>query len=144
MNQLSALFHDEELSRLSISNLKINFKMEQGNITVEPFTTTLAGQPTTMYGSQSAAGELNYTLSMNVDRKYFGKEIEKILAPIPGSANIKNVDLDVKIGGTLDKPTLTPDFSKVLKTVEKAVKEGLKNNIQDEVIKGLEKLFKKK
>jgi hypothetical protein len=54
------------------------------------------------------------------------------------------VDIDVKIGGTLDKPTLVPDFSKILKTVEKAATDQLKKNLQDEVQKGLEKLFRKK
>ncbi|MDR1274168.1 MAG: AsmA family protein [Odoribacteraceae bacterium] len=144
LNTLAALFNNEEISRLSISSLKIDFKVDRGNITVEPFTTRFAGQPMTMSGSQTAAGAMNYTLSVNVDRKYFGKEIEKLLAPIPGSANIKNADIDVKIGGTLDKPTVTPDFSRVLKTVEKAATDELKKNLQDEVQKGLEKLFRKK
>ena len=139
MNKLSDLLKNEELSRLTISQLKINFKIENGNIVVEPFTTKLANQPTTMSGSQTADGHLDYTISMNVDRAYFGKEIEKVLAPIPGSSNIKNLDVDVKIGGTLSSPTVSPDLSKAMKSIEKAAASEVKDNL----LKGLDKLLKK-
>ncbi|MDR2131146.1 MAG: AsmA family protein [Odoribacteraceae bacterium] len=144
LDELAALLHNEELSRLRISDLKIAFKMEQGNITVEPFTTKLAGQQVTMYGVQGATGAMDYTLSVTVPREHFGKEIEKLLAPIPGSARIKSVDIDVKIGGTLHKPTFTLDLSKVRKVVEKALKEQVEESIQKEIIKGIDKLFKRK
>ncbi|MDR1414385.1 MAG: AsmA family protein [Odoribacteraceae bacterium] len=144
LNGIASLFNNAEMSRLSVSNLKIDFNVERGNITIEPFTTKFAGQVMTMYGSQSATGEMNYTVSVNVVRERFGKEIEKVLAPIPGSANIKDVDIDVKIGGTLAKPIITPDFTKVLKSVEKAATDQVKKKVQSEVEKGLGKLFKKK
>jgi uncharacterized protein involved in outer membrane biogenesis len=144
LDELSALLQNEEISRLSISSLDVHFKMEQGNIAVEPFTTRLAGLPATISGKQSVDGQMDYTLSLKVDRARFGRDIEKLIAPLPGSANIKEVDVDVKVGGAIDKPTFTLDLSKIRKTVEKAVTDQVKENVQKEVIKGLEKLFKKK
>lgn len=140
MNQLASFLKNDELSRISISHLKIDFKLEDGDITVEPFKTTLAGNPVTIYGSQSVDGKLDYTLSMNVDRKFFGKEINNLLKSIPGSDNIQNLDIDAKIGGTLDKPTIKPDLSKAVKTVTKEAEKKLKGNILD----GIQNIFKKK
>ena len=144
LDELATLLHNEELSRLSISNLKIDFTMDRGNITVKPFTTRFAGQPVTMRGTQGAGGEMDYTLSVNVAREHFGKEIEKLLAPLPGSSRIKDVDIDVKIRGMLHAPTFSLDLSRVQQAVENAVKEQVKENLQEELKKGLDKLFKKK
>ena len=138
MTQLASLLKNDELSRLSISNLKIDFKIEQGNIIVEPFTTNIAGNPTTFSGSQTVDGKMDYTMSMNIARKYFGKDIDNVLKAIPGANNIQSLDVDVKLGGTLDKPTITPDLSKALKKIEKEAGKELKNNL----LKGLDKLFK--
>ena len=138
MLQLASLLKNDELSRLSIANLKVDFKINNGNITVEPFTTNIAGNPTTFQGTQTVDGKMDYVMSMNIARKYFGKDIDNVLKAIPGADNIKSLDVDVKIGGTLSKPTVTPDLSKALKSIQKEAGKELKNNI----LKGLDKLFK--
>lgn len=140
MNQLASVLKNDELSRLSISQLKINFTLENGNIVVEPFKTSFAGNPVTIYGNQSVDGKLDYTLSMNVNRKFFGKDINNLLKSIPGSENIQNLDLDAKVEGTLSKPVIKPDLSKAIKAVTKEAEKKLKGD----VLKGLQNLFKKK
>jgi len=140
LTKLSSLLKNEDLSRISISNLKVEFKLEQGNITVEPFTTNLAGNPTTISGSQTVNGELDYTLSMNINRNYFGQDINNVLSSLPGSDNIKSLDVDVKIEGTLSKPIVKPDLSKAIKTITKESGKKLKENL----LKGINNLFKKK
>lgn len=142
MNQLASVLKNDELNRLSISSLKINFKIENGNIIIEPFKTTLAGNPVTIYGNQTVDGNLDYTLSMNVNRKFFGKDINNLLGAIPGSNNINNLDIDAKVSGTLSKPVIKPDLSKAINTVRKEAEKELKNKAKDGILKGLEKLFK--
>ena len=140
MNQLASVMKNDELSRLSISKLKIDFKLENGNIIVEPFKTSFAGNPVTIYGNQTVDGQLDYTLSMNIDRKFFGKDIDNLLKSIPGSDNIKNLDIDAKVEGTLSKPVIKPDLSKAIKAVTKAAEKELKGNL----LQGIQTLFKKK
>lgn len=142
MTQLAGVLKNDELSRLSISYLKINFKLENGNIVIEPFKTTIAGNPVTIYGEQSMEGQLNYTFSANVNRKYFGKEINNLLQAIPGSNNIQNLDVDLKLEGTLNKPVVKPDLTKAVNALKKEAEKELKNKAKDEIIKGLGKLFK--
>lgn len=142
MTQLAGVLKNDELSRLSISYLKINFKLENGNIIIEPFKTTMAGNPVTIYGQQSVEGQLDYTFSANVNRKYFGKEINNLLQAIPGSNNIQNLDVDLKLEGTLNKPVVKPNLTKAINTLKKEAEKELKNKAKGELIKGLEKLFK--
>lgn len=138
MSKLASVVKNDELSRLSISSLKINFNIQEGNITVEPFKTTFAGNPVTIYGSQTVDGRLDYTLSMKIDRKFFGKDINNLLKPIPGSGNIKSLDIDAKIVGTLAKPEVKADLSKAIKAVQKEAQKELKNK----AVEGLKKLFR--
>ena len=138
MLKLASVVKNDELSRLSISSLKIDFKIDQGNITIAPFTTRLAGNPATIWGSQTVDGKIDYTISMNIDRKFFGQDIENLLRSIPGSQNIQNLDIDAKITGTLNRPQVQPDLSKAINKVRKAAEKDLKNK----ALKGLEKLFK--
>ena len=83
----------------------------------------------TIYGNQTVDGQLDYTLSMNIDRKFFGKDIDNLLKSIPGSDNIKNLDIDAKVEGTLSKPVIKPDLSKAIKAVTKAAEKELKGNL---------------
>ena len=142
MQKLASTLNNEELNRISISALKIEFEIQKGNLTVKPFKTTLAGNPATIYGYQSAEGNIAYNLSLNVKRKYFGKDIENVLKSIPGSHNIENLDLDVRIEGTLSKPEVKPDLSKALKTIQKEAEKELRKKVQKGLMKELNKLFR--
>lgn len=142
MQKLASTLKNEELNRISISALKIEFEMHEGNLTVKPFQTTLAGNPATISGYQSAEGNIAYNVSLNVKRKYFGKDIENILKNIPGSNNIENLDLDVRIEGTLNRPEVKPDLSKALKTIQKEAEKELKKKARKGFMKELDKLFR--
>ncbi|MEG0499967.1 MAG: AsmA-like C-terminal region-containing protein, partial [Rikenellaceae bacterium] len=144
MNQLASLIDNAELKRLSISKLNINFTIVEGNITVEPFTTMLAGNPMTISGKQSVTGNLDYTMNLTVKREMFGKEINKLLGQVPGSANIKNLDIDVKVGGTLNKPTIKPDLTKAITAVAKEAEKELLDKAKGGILKGIGDLFNKK
>lgn len=142
LEKLASTLKNEELNTISISALKIEFQMHEGNLTIKPFKTFLAGNPATIYGYQSAEGKIAYNLSLNVQRKYFGKDIENILKNIPGSNNIENLDLDVKIEGTLNQPEVKPDLSKALKTIQKEAEKELRKKARKGFMKELNKLFK--
>ncbi len=142
LQKLASTLKNEELNRISISALKIEFEIQEGNLTVKPFKTTLAGNPAIIYGFQSAEGNIAYNLSLNVQRKYFGKDIENILKNIPGSNNIENLDLDIKIEGTLKQPEVKPDLSKALKTIQKEAEKELRKKGRKGLMKELNKLFR--
>ncbi|MDE5639013.1 MAG: AsmA-like C-terminal region-containing protein, partial [Odoribacter sp.] len=142
LEKLASILKNEELNRINISALKIEFEMQQGNLTIKPFQTTMAGNPATIYGKQSAGGDIDYTIALNVKRKYFGKDIENILKSIPGTHNIESLNLDVNIEGTSEKPEIKPDLSKALKTIRKEAEKELKKKNKKGLMKELNKLFR--
>lgn len=142
MDKLAGFLKNEELSRLSISRLKIDFDIQDGDITVKPFQTTLAGNPATIYGRQTVNGELDYTLSVKADRKFFGKDINQLLKSIPGSDHVKSLEIGIQVEGTLSKPEIKPDISKALKSLQKEAEKELKKKARKGLLDGLDKLFK--
>lgn len=132
MKMFSFLNH-EELSRISISKLDLNFEINNGDIKIKPFTTKIAGNKLTMYGTQGVGGDIDYTMSVNLQRKYFGKQIDKLLSSIPGNKNIKDLDFDIKIGGTLEHPE--PDIN-MSKAIDKVKKEA-GNSFLKGILKGI-------
>ena len=60
------------------------------------------------------------------------------------------IPLDIRIGGSFDKPSIKPDFGKVLKQMakkeikkkEKKIKDKAKEDIKKKVEDKLKKLFK--
>lgn len=141
LDALSAIVNSDELKQLTIAQLKIDFDIVEGNIHIEPFTTNFVGNKLTMSGDQTVNGGLNYMLSLDIKRKYFGREVEKLLRSIPGSGNISSLPIEVSITGTLDKPEVKPNLTKAIKQVtSEAVKEFNKSSGND-ILKGLKKLF---
>lgn len=140
MRQLAAVLRNDALNDLDISALKIDFQLKDGNITVPPFHTALAGNPVTFHGNQSVEEALDYDLSLTLRRQFFGREVDKMLRSIPGTDALQQLELDVHIGGTLEQPVIQPDLSKAIKAVAKEAEKTLKGNL----LQGLQNLFKKK
>lgn len=138
LGQLAAALKNNELNRLDIGSFNINFNIENGDITIQPFKTSFAGNPITIQGKQSVKGDLDYTLSMTLHRRFFGDDINNLLKAIPGANNLQAIDLDAKVSGTLDKPTIKPDLTKAINAVAKEAEKALKGNL----LEGLQNLFK--
>ena len=138
LGQLAAALKNNELNRLDIGSFNINFNIENGDITIQPFKTSFAGNPITIQGKQSVKGDLDYTLSMTLHRRFFGDDINNLLKAIPGANNLQTIDLDAKVSGTLDKPTIKPDLTKAINAVAKEAEKALKGNL----LEGLQNLFK--
>ncbi|MGL5682546.1 MAG: AsmA-like C-terminal region-containing protein [Marinifilaceae bacterium] len=142
LKALGSVVNSEELKRISIQQLNIPFSMTNGNITVSPFTTSFAGNKLTMQGTQSVDGQMNYAIALDVKRKFFGPDVEKLLKQVPGSASIESLPIEVDIQGTLSKPEIKPNISKAVKQVSNAAINELKKSGGKDLLKGLQKLFK--
>lgn len=141
LDALSTIFNSDELKRISVEKLKIEFAITNGNIRIEPFTTNFAGNKLTMSGNQSVDGQLDYKLSLDVRRKYFGSEVEKLLRSVPGASKISSLPIEVEIGGTLTKPEIKPNITKAIKQVTNAAFKELKSSSGNDILKSLKKLF---
>ena len=144
-DQIRGIIKKEKLKNVKINDFTAKFQFENGELKLNPFKTTVADQQTTIYGSLSAAREINLTMDFLINREDLGSDINKGLNILPGSQNIKMVDASVILKGSLTKPEVSLDLSKARKQIEEEVKKASVEEIKGSVKKigdELKKLFK--
>jgi hypothetical protein len=143
---LAAALKNDEYKRISVTQFDMEFVITNGNVEVKPFTANVAGNPATIYGTQSVDGKLNFTMDMKLPKEDLGSDINAMFAQVPGLDNVPAFDVAVKITGTVDNPVVKPDLSKAIKQAQKAVAKELERKAKKELEKKgkdlLKKLFK--
>jgi hypothetical protein len=143
---LAAALKNDEYKRISVTQFDMEFEITNGNVVVKPFTTKVAGNQATIYGTQSVDGKLDFTMDMKLPKEDLGSDINKYFAQVPGLDNVPAFDVAVKITGTVDKPIVKPDLSKAIKQAQRAVAKELERKAKKELEKKgkdlLKKLFK--
>jgi len=144
-DQIRGIIKKEKLKNVKINDFTAKFQFENGQLTLNPFKTTVADQQTTVYGSLSAAREINLTMDFLVNRDDLGSDLNKGLGILPGSENIKMIEASVILKGSLTKPEVSLDLSKARAQIEQEVKKASVEQIKSSVKKigdELKKLFK--
>jgi len=144
-NQLKGIIKSEKLKNVKVDDFTASFEIEKGNILIKPFTTQIADQETTVQGKISVESKLDFDLGFKLNREDLGTDINKGLDLIPGSQNIKKVDVGVKITGPAKKPEVSVDLNAARKQIMNEVKKAGAKEIQDKAKKignELRKLFK--
>ncbi len=139
---LAKALKNDSYKRISVSQFDLNFVIKNGNITVKPFNTKIAGHQATIYGTQSVDGKLDFTMNMKLPKEELGRDVTKFLDKIPGNKNIKKLDISVKITGTIDNPKVNLDLSKAIKQAQDAALKELKKKGKKELEKAAKNLFK--
>ncbi|GAB7087194.1 AsmA-like C-terminal region-containing protein [Marinifilum fragile] len=143
---LAAALKNDKYKRISVSQFDMEFEITNGNVVVKPFTTKIAGNPATVYGTQSVDGKLDFTMDMKLPKEDLGGDINKLFTQVPGLENVPAFDVAVKITGTVDNPIVKPDLSKAIKQAQKAIAKELERKTKKELEKKgkdlLKKLFK--
>jgi hypothetical protein len=144
-DQIRGVIKKEKLKNVKIDDFTAKFQFENGQLKLNPFKTNIADQQATIYGSLSAAREINLNLDFLVNRDDLGNDINKGLSILPGSQNIKMIDASVILKGSLTKPEVSLDLSKARAQIEQEVKKASVEEIKGSVKKigdELKKLFK--
>ncbi|MDP3434578.1 MAG: AsmA-like C-terminal region-containing protein [Bacteroidota bacterium] len=144
-DQIRGIIKKEKLKNVKIADFTAKFKFDNGELKLNPFKTNIADQQTTIYGSLSAAREINLTMDFLVNREDLGSDLNKGLGILPGSENIKMIDASVILKGSLTKPEVSLDLSKARAQIEQEVKKASVEQIKGSVKKigdELKKLFK--
>lgn len=144
-DQIRGIIKKEKLKNVKIADFTAKFQFENGQLTMNPFKTTVADQQATIYGSLSAAREINLNLDFLVNREDLGADLNKGLGILPGSQNIKMIEASVVLKGPVTKPVVSLDLSKARAQIEQEVKKASVEEIKGSVKKigdELKKLFK--
>ena len=144
-DQIRGVIKKDKLKNVKINDFTAKFKFVNGALTLDPFKTIIADQQATIYGSLTAAQEINLNMDFVVNREDLGADINKGIDILPGSQNIKMVEASVILKGALSKPNVSLDLSKareqIVQQVKKASMEDLKGSVK-KIGDELKKLFK--
>lgn len=144
-DQIRGIIKKEKLKNVKIDDFTAKFQFENGRLNMNPFKTNIADQQATIYGTLSAAREINLNMDFVVNREDLGADINKGLDILPGSQNIKLIDASVILKGSLTKPEVSLDLSKARAQIEQQVKKASVEDLKGSVKKigdELKKLFK--
>jgi len=144
-DQIRGIIKKEKLKNVKVDDFTAKFQFENGQLKMNPFKTNIADQQATIYGTLSAAREINLNMDFVVNREDLGTDINKGLDILPGSQNIKLIDASVILKGSLTKPEVSLDLSKARAQIEQQVKKASVDELKGSVKKigdELKKLFK--
>ncbi len=116
INALNSQLNFIEADKFDLKALKTVLSFKDGTVNVKPFTINYGDISIAVDGGHSFDKKLNYNLSIEVPRKYLGKEINSLIAQID-EKELQNLTLPVKanVGGFYDAPEINTDLSAGLK-----------------------------
>jgi hypothetical protein len=138
-------------NEVRLRDLIMKAEIKDNRIMLEPFDIMIGNFKTTVAGSNTLDGLLNYTMKMDVPAGAGGAAINSLLTSLGGSANASNnVTLNLNVGGTYAKPSVSlgkAEFGEggsVTNQLKTAVKETITNKIDDTADKVREEAEKAK
>jgi hypothetical protein len=129
---LASMLKNEKYRKARAENLNINFLLENGNVIVKPFTTSLFEKNLTISGTQGLDQSLDYLIKMPVTKQELGNVAGLLGTALPSSSD--DIMVDVMVQGTIKDPKLK--FK-----LDDEFKEQAKKELEKEVKKAAEELL---
>ena len=132
--------------KVSLKDVTTSAKIENGNLSVEPFDINVGNYKTNVSGTSSVDGKLDYKMDMQIPAGALGTQVNSMLSQYTGGdGNSSTINLPIGVGGTYDEPTyklLSPSGGSVKATdVAKVV---VKDQVEKQLDVDLEKEKEKK
>jgi hypothetical protein len=108
---LGTLTKNNSLNPLNIKDLKINYRIKDGKLFVDPFDLNAGNVKMNIGGNNSLTGALDYKIKMDMPAGAAGTAANNALAGLTGKPvdGNKNIKVTFKVGGTVDSPKITPE-----------------------------------
>jgi hypothetical protein len=137
---------------VSLKDVLLNAKIEDGKVSVEPFDVKLGGYTTTVSGSNSIEGALDYQMKVqSVPTGGAGKAVSSAISSLTGtnSLSMDKVDVKLGVGGTFLDPKVgllgvSPAGSKEQVTVKDQAKSIVNEKVKVETEKVKQKVAETK
>ncbi|HEY4205193.1 MAG TPA: AsmA-like C-terminal region-containing protein [Puia sp.] len=120
--KLSQTLHLDQLKDIPLKDIKASFAFKNGRVVVDPFHVKVKDIDMEVGGSHGFDQTLDYDVAMKLPRSLLGGQANSLVNDLVSRAGSKgvaikvddNVDLPVKIGGTLTSPVLKMDLKSAL------------------------------
>jgi hypothetical protein len=139
MSGVNALTNQANADNVSLKDLIMSAKIDNGRFSVDPFDLDLGKYKSSVSGSNGLDGSLDYQVKMDIPAGDLGDQLNQNLASLTGR-NIpaaESIKLTIGIGGTYDDPKLqilTADTGQKLKAAAKEeVKAVLTETVKEKL-----------
>lgn len=144
LGQIATFLQNPDYQNLAVSDVDMEFSIENGTIIIEPFDFKMAGQQAELGGTMNLDQELDLDLKIDIPLKSF--KADKYLAQFQ-SLSSGSIPLTVNIGGTASSPEIKPSVGDLKQQLGQEIKQTITNvvdsaktKVKDEANKKLQQL----
>lgn len=150
LNELAKTLKIDRLAKQNIKDIRLSFEILNGRAYVQPFDIKIDQINANIAGSTGLDQTLDYAMKMKVPTKMLeGGAMDMVTGLMGQAAGLlgqefkmaDNIDVDVLVGGTVEKPTFRPSFGSI--AGEKSPTDMVKDKIQEEMDKAKEEMVGK-
>lgn len=140
----------EKLKNLSLYNLNFNYAVYDGRMFINPFDVKIDKINANISGSTGLDQTIDYAWKMTVPTEYMGTQANSVVTGLLGKANQavgtnfsmpKTIDVVVKFGGTVKKPTVSTDLKNMAKSAAEDIKEEVVTVVKEKVSEEAKKIL---
>ncbi len=135
LSALDANLSFVDMSKLNLNDLKAILTFKDGKVSVKPFDIKYQDIKVNVSGSHAFDQSMNYDLKLDVPAKYFGNEVNAMIAKLtPADAKkLDNIPINAILNGTFSNPKVTTDVKSATTSLvtnlvkqqkDKLIKEG--------------------
>ncbi|MCH8555978.1 MAG: hypothetical protein LAT76_12530, partial [Schleiferiaceae bacterium] len=125
LDKLASSLNNDSYKNLSFKNALIDFEITDGRIFLKPFNIALGSQQAEFSGSHG----IDQTMAYKISGKFPAAQLASSAISLPSAERIKDVDLDVLIGGTITSPKISFE----LKSLGNALRDQVTDIVKDEI-----------
>ncbi len=141
--KLSGLLNNDKYKNIQLADLKIKFKIKDGNIEVEPFNTKAGKTEFEIGGKQGIDQSLDFKINLKIPRSEIGAQANQLVNGLSALAGANGVNINLNeiininglITGTIQDPKISLDLKSQAKDAIQDVKEQVKEKVKEEVDK---------
>jgi hypothetical protein len=130
----------EQLKSMDVTNLNVNYQIENGRVVMAPFDTKINNVPTNISGSTGFDQTIDYKWKMQIPNAMFGGAANSALTGLLAQANSaagtnlavgEKINVTALFGGTVTKPTVKTSLKDDAKSAVATVTTQVLNNAID-------------
>jgi hypothetical protein len=122
----------EKLKKADIQPVNLTFKFANGRVNVDPFDVTLGGFKSKVSGSNGFDQTIDYTIATEIPRNAFGGGASSVLTSLTSKAGVsvgETIPVEIKIGGTVNNPTVKTDLNQLAAKAMDSLKAKAKEEL---------------
>ena len=139
LNELERALSFIDFDKLDLKDLKTKLDFKNGAVNVSPFDVSYEDITITVAGSHSFDKTMSYNAVFEVPAKYFGNEVNNLIASIGDAEAVNNLTVPVTatIGGSYTSPKVSTDLTSGVSSLTKQLiaiqKQKLINQGTDQI-----------